>query len=130
MDDMTRQVWRRAKAMTRNEVIVRAIAKEVRFGGIDIILPFASRDPTNYASLYQALQQFREPNTGATLSLPIDSSRTDAYTDAFTIRVPLRTVGTRQFLGRVLLRTITRAQDTSPIPVMIDLDGLTLVCKP
>ncbi|MBI1818052.1 MAG: DUF4215 domain-containing protein [Deltaproteobacteria bacterium] len=103
---------------------------DVRFGGIDIVLPIASRDPMNYTSLYQALRQFRDPNTGDTLSLPIDSYRTDVCTDVFAIRVPLRIVGTRQFLGRVLLRTITRAQDTSPIPVMIDLDGLTLVCKP
>ncbi|MBI1818209.1 MAG: DUF4215 domain-containing protein [Deltaproteobacteria bacterium] len=103
---------------------------DVRFGGIDIVLPIMSRDPMNYTSLYQALQQFRDPNTGATMSLPIDSNRTNVCTDAFAIRVPLRTVGTRQFLGRVQLRTITRAQDTSPIPVMIDLDGLTLVCTP
>jgi YVTN family beta-propeller protein/cysteine-rich repeat protein len=103
---------------------------DVRFGGIDIVLPIMSRDPTNYTSLYQALQQFRDPNTGDPLSLPIDSNRTSVCTDEFAIRVPLRTVGTHQFLRRVLLRTITRAQDTSPIPVMIDLDGLTLVCKP
>ncbi|MBI3387242.1 MAG: SBBP repeat-containing protein [Deltaproteobacteria bacterium] len=103
---------------------------ETTFGGIDIVLPFASRDPANYTSLFQALQQFRDPKTGATMPLPIESTETNVCTDAFAIRVPLRTIGTRQFLGRILVRTITRAQDTAPIPFMRDLDGLTLVCKP
>jgi cysteine-rich repeat protein len=103
---------------------------DVRFGGIDILLPVVSRDPANYNSLYQALQQFRDSNTDTTLSLPIPSSRTNVCTDEFMIRVPLRTVGTRQYLGSVQLRTLTGAQDTSPIPFMRDLDGLRLVCKP
>jgi cysteine-rich repeat protein len=108
---------------------VRAGVDDRRGPGIDILVPNRIRDLGNYSSLKQALQQFRDPNTGGMLSLPIDEASRNFCSAPFAIRVPVRGT-TRLTPGQVRLLTLTRAQANSPIQSMTDLDSLTLVCKP
>ncbi len=97
---------------------------------VRVILPNATRDPANNTRLVQALQDLRDPVTGATgVTLPIDTPQTGQCTAPFSIRVPLRGTVTRSVAGRGYLRTIEHSFQNSP-RTLIDSDGLTLICNP
>ena len=96
--------------------------------GMRVVLPNPTHDPDNYGSLVVALQNLRNPATGATRALPVSAPQTNFCTTPFSIRVKLRG-STRLSAGRVTLHTISRSFENSPRSVT-DFDSLTLVCTP
>lgn len=92
---------------------------------IKTLKPSALRDSRNYTSLTTALQNLRNPATGAIgLGLPIDPGTTNLCSAPFAIRVPLRGRS-----GRISLYTVSQ----SVVVVRratTDRDTVTLVCVP
>ncbi|MBI4514807.1 MAG: hypothetical protein HY699_03200 [Deltaproteobacteria bacterium] len=97
---------------------------------IRIVLPRQSYDPANSASLVAALQDLRDWRTGTSgLQLPVVDTQIGVCTAPFTIRVPLRQRGTWTGAGRVNLATVSKSYVNSP-QLVLDVDGLTLICAP
>ena len=96
---------------------------------IQVQRPPSLRDPISYSTLTAALQNLRDPVTGAIgLTPPVAPSDTNLCSAPFSIRVPLRG-STRLTKGRVYLRM--RSQSLITVPrITTDRDNLTLVCAP
>ncbi|MFI5366965.1 MAG: hypothetical protein ACHQ4J_15225, partial [Candidatus Binatia bacterium] len=102
----------------------RGVADPVR-----IVLPNVTRDPANNAALTMALQNLRNPVTGATgLQLPVAPGDHNLCTAPFAVRVPLHGT-TRLSPGRVRLVTRSKSVLTTP-RITTDVDKLTLICNP
>ncbi len=96
---------------------------------ITLRAPNARRDPFNYGSVTNALQNLRDPRTGEVgRTLPIPPSSPTLCTAPFAVRVPLRG-STGQLPGRVSLRTVSHSAATSPRSVR-DTDRVIFVCQP
>jgi cysteine-rich repeat protein len=96
---------------------------------VRILLPRPGFDAVNFASFHDALLDLRDPKTGETgLTVPLAVDRTNVCTAPFAIRVPL-TGSPRRAPGRRRLVAVTRSLQNSPEP-LVDVDGLTLICRP
>jgi cysteine-rich repeat protein len=92
------------------------------------LLGMSATDP-NRASLLAALQDLRDPLTGATgYRLPVRWTQQNFCTAPFPIRLGLRRSTIGVTLSRLRLTTVSRAADG--YPPRVDVDGLLLVCKP
>jgi cysteine-rich repeat protein len=96
---------------------------------VRVLLPNALRDPSNTARVVGALQNLRNPITGATgLTTPVAPTDANLCTEPFAVRVPLRGT-TRVVFGQVRLVTVTKSVGATPRQT-VDVDVVTLRCNP